>query len=200
VELHDRNTATITNVPSFVHRQAVRVAVEGAGTVTGDIAWGGNWFFLTEAACAIEPGVIPALTERASRIKQALAREAVTGRGGAEIDHVELFGPSPTGANSRSFVLCPGGAYDRSPCGTGTSAKLACLAARGMLAPGAPWVQESVIGTRFVARYELGENGEIRPYITGRAWVTAESTLILDPFDPFPNGIGGTENRSLLAA
>jgi 4-hydroxyproline epimerase len=195
VELHDRNTATITNVPSFVHRQAVKVAVDGLGAVTGDIAWGGNWFFLTEAGCAIEAGAIPALTEAALRIKQALVREGVTGRRGAEIDHIELFGPSPTGANSRNFVLCPGGAYDRSPCGTGTSAKLACLAARGTL-----WVQESVIETRFTARYDVGENGAIRPRITGRAWVTAEATLVRDPSDPFPNGIGGSQQQCLRAA
>ena len=200
VVLHDRNTATVTNVPSFVHRQAVRVAVDGLGTVSGDIAWGGNWFFLTEAACAIEPGAITALTEAALRIKQALIRDRVTGAGGVEIDHIELFGPSPTGANARSFVLCPGGAYDRSPCGTGTSAKLACLAARGALAPGAPWVQESVIGTRFTAHYDVGENGAIHPRVTGRAWVTAEATLVRDPSDPFPNGIGGGENQSLRAA
>jgi 4-hydroxyproline epimerase len=200
VELHDRNTATVSNVASFVHRQAVKVAVDGLGAVTGDIAWGGNWFFLTEAACAIEAGSIPGLTEAALRIKRALVREGVTGRGGAEIDHIELFGPSPTGANSRNFVLCPGRAYDRSPCGTGTSAKLACLAARGALAPGAPWVQESVIGTRFAARYDVGEDGAIHPRITGRAWVTAEATLVRDPSDPFPNGIGGSEHQCLRAA
>jgi 4-hydroxyproline epimerase len=200
VELHDRNTATVANVPSFVHRQAVKVAVDRLGAVTGDIAWGGNWFFLTEADCPIEAGAIPALTEAALRIKQALVREGVTGSGGAEIDHIELFGPSSTGANSRNFVLCPGGAYDRSPCGTGTSAKLACLAARGALAPGALWVQESVIGTRFIARYDLGENGAIQPRITGRAWVTAEATLVRDPSDPFPNGIGGCEYQRLQAA
>jgi 4-hydroxyproline epimerase len=124
----------------------------------------------------------------------------VTGRGGAEIDHIELFGPSPTGANSRNFVLCPGGAYDRSPCGTGTSAKLACLAAHGVLEPGAAWVQESVIGTRFIARYGLGENGAIHPRITGRAWVTAEATLVRDPSDPFPNGICGGEHQRSWAA
>jgi len=200
VELHDRNMATVANVPSFVHRQAVKVAVDGLGTVTGDIAWGGNWFFLTEAPFAIEPSAIPALNVAALSIKQALVRDRLTGAGGAEIDHIELFGRSLTGANSRNFVLCPGGAYDRSPCGTGTSAKLACLAARGELAPGARWVQESVIGTRFTARYDVGENGTIRPRITGRAWVTAEATLVRDPSDPFPNGIGGSKDQSLRAA
>lgn len=192
VELHDRNTVTIANVPSFLHRDGARVPVEGLGTVTGDVAWGGNWFFLTEAApCPIEAAAIPALTEAALRIKAALVRDGVTGRDGGEIDHIEIFGASPTGADSRSFVLCPGGAYDRSPCGTGTSAKLACLAAHGELAPGAPWVQESVIGTRFTARYKPGSDGTVLPRITGRAWVTAEARLLRDSTDPFPNGIGG---------
>ena len=192
VDLHDRNAATITNVPSFLHREAVRVTVDGLGIVTGDVAWGGNWFFLTQTApCAIEAANIPVLMEAAQAIKRALARDGVTGRDGAEIDHIELFGPSPTGADSRSFVLCPGGAYDRSPCGTGTSAKLACLAAHGVLAPGVAWIQESVIGTRFTGLYATGPNGAIHPRIMGRAWVTAEATLLRDPSDPFPNGIGG---------
>jgi 4-hydroxyproline epimerase len=191
VELHDRNTATIANVPSYLHRRDVRVEVEGLGTVSGDVAWGGNWFFLTEAIpCAIEAANIPILTEAALAIRRALVRARVTGRDGGEIDHIELVGPSPTGADARNFVLCPGGAYDRSPCGTGTSAKLACLAAHGALAPGASFVQESVIGSRFTGRYRCGENGAILPSITGRAWVTAEATLLADPSDPFPNGIG----------
>jgi 4-hydroxyproline epimerase len=191
VELHDRNTATIANVPSYLHRRDVTVDVEGLGAVSGDVAWGGNWFFLTDAIpCAIEAGNIPILTEAAQAIRRALVRAGVTGRDGGEIDHIELFGPSPTDANARNFVLCPGGAYDRSPCGTGTSAKLACLAARGALAAGVPFVQESVIGSRFTARYQRGENGAILPSISGRAWVTAEATLLADPSDPFSNGIG----------
>ena len=193
VDLHDSNTATVANVPSFVHRHAVAVSVTGVGIVTGDVAWGGNWFFLTETVpCAIEAANMPALSEFATRIKHALVLSGTTGRNGEEIDHIELLGASPTGADSRSFVLCPGGAYDRSPCGTGTSAKLACLAAKGALAPGAPWMQESVIGTRFTARYDAGPDGSVLPRITGRAWVTAEATLIRDPSDPFPNGIGGS--------
>jgi 4-hydroxyproline epimerase len=193
VALHDRNTATIENVPSFVHRQRVEVAVEGLGVVRGDVAWGGNWFFLTDGApCAIEAANIPELTRAAQAVKQALIRDGVRGRDGGEIDHIEFFGPSPSGADSRNFVLCPGGAYDRSPCGTGTSAKLACLAAHGQLARDAPWVQESVIGSRFTGRYRPGASGAVIPSITGRAWVTAEATLLRDPSDPFPNGIGGS--------
>jgi 4-hydroxyproline epimerase len=191
VELHDRNTATIANVPSYLHRRDVTIEVEGLGAVSGDVAWGGNWFFLTDAIpCAIEAANIAILTEAAQAIRRALVRARVTGREGGEIDHIELFGPSTTGADARNFVLCPGGAYDRSPCGTGTSAKLACLAAHGALAPGVSFVQESVIGSRFTGRYRCGENGAILPSITGRAWVTAEATLLADPSDPFPNGIG----------
>jgi len=192
VDLHDRNMATIANVPGFRHRKAVVVvAVDGIGTVTGDVAWGGNWFFLTDGApCAIETANIPALTDATLRIKQAPAREGVTGRGGGEIDHIELLGPSPTGADSRNFVLCPGCACDGSPCGTGTSAKLACLAAHDALVPGAPWVQESVIGTRFTGRYDRGQGDAIHPRITGRAWVTAEATLLRDPLEPGRHPLG----------
>ena len=117
-------------------------------------------------------------------------RDNVRGRDGGEIDHIEFFGPSPSGADSRNFVLCPGAAYDRSPCGTGTSAKLACLAAHGELAPDTDWVQESVLGTRFIGRYRLGAEGAVIPSITGRAWVTAEATLLRGRTDPFPHGIG----------
>lgn len=193
VELHDRNTATIENVPSFMHREAVAVEVEGLGVVRGDVAWGGNWFFLTEDAPAdIDAANIRRLTDAGEAVKRALMRDGVRGRDGGEIDHIEFFAASPSaGADSRNFVLCPGSAYDRSPCGTGTSAKLACLAAKGKLAPGAKWVQESVIGTRFVGRYRQGEENAIVPSITGRAWVTAEAVLLHDATDPFPNGIGG---------
>jgi len=191
VELHNRNEATIENVPSYVHRRGLKIDVEGLGVVTGDVAWGGNWFFLIDGApCAIEGAKIPRLTEAALAVKAELARAGHRGRDGGEIDHVEFFVRRPPGgADSRNFVLCPGGAYDRSPCGTGTSAKLACLAAEGALSPGAPWIQESVIGGRFLGRYEHAEGGAIRPRITGRAWVTAEATLIRDPADPFPNGL-----------
>ena len=185
------NRVTIDNVPAYVHLGGVTVAVDGLGSVTGDVAWGGNWFFLTEnAPCALTLGNVAALTAAAKSVKAALAAADITGRDGAEVDHIEFFGPGTDGANSRNFVLCPGDAYDRSPCGTGTSAKLACLAAHHHLAPGDNWVQESIIGSRFGATYTLGESGQILPRITGRAWITAETTLILDAGDPFPHGIG----------
>ena len=196
VVLRTPNVATIENVPSYRFRSAVAVDVEGLGTVRGDIAWGGNWFFLVDATSIdglpqITLDAEPELTETARRIKAALVREGITGRDGAEIDHIELFGPpgSPD-AHGRNFVLCPGAAYDRSPCGTGTSAKLACLAADGELRPGEDWVQESLIGSRFVARYRYRGANEIVPSITGEAFVCGDGALIRDPRDPFRNGIG----------
>ena len=196
VNLRSPNEATIENVPCHRYRSNVAVEVEGFGTVRGDIAWGGNWFYLVDAAsidglAAISLEAEPQLTRAAQRIKAALVRDGVTGRDGAEIDHIELFGPAVSAtADSRNFVLCPGAAYDRSPCGTGTSAKLACLAADGELQPGEDWVQESLIGSRFVARYRRGAEGEIIPSITGEAFVCGDATLIRNPRDPFRDGIG----------
>lgn len=190
-ELLGRNEVRISNVLSRRHAKAVRVEVPDLGTVTGDIAWGGNWFFLTnDAPCPIDTAHIGHLTRAAQAIQDALDAQGICGAAGARIDHIEIFGPpGAPDANSRSFVLCPGGAYDRSPCGTGTSAKLACLAADGKLAPGMPWVQESVIGSRFTASYQPGPDGTILPSIIGRAYITGEATLIGDAADPFRNGI-----------
>jgi len=193
--LHEDGRVSVANVRSYRYRRGVSVtfAAPGGGerTVTGDVAWGGNWFFLCEDhGLAVEPGNIAALTEAARRIKAALAAAGVTGEG-QEVDHVELFGPSDV-ADSRSFVLCPGDAYDRSPCGTGTSAKLACLAADGLLAPGEVWRQESVIGSVFEAVYRPAERGGVLPTVTGTAHVTAEATLLLDPSDPYVHGIPAT--------
>ncbi|HYF62981.1 MAG TPA: 4-hydroxyproline epimerase [Herpetosiphonaceae bacterium] len=187
--LHADGRVSVQNVPSYRHLRDVTVEVAGLGAVRGDVAWGGNWFFLADGhGLAVESGNIEALTEAAWSIRAALAAAGISGAGGAEIDHIELFGPGGAGADSRSFVLCPGKAYDRSPCGTGTSAKLACLAAAGKLAPGAEWVQESVIGSRFVASYAR-RGDEIIPTITGRAYVTGAGSLLIDPADPFRWGI-----------
>jgi 4-hydroxyproline epimerase len=183
--LHPDRSVTVANVPSYRAIQALTVDVPGLGPITGDLAWGGNWFFLVARhGLDLSLGNVEALTDAAWRIRQA-----VNAAGHPELDHVELFGP-PTvpGANSRSFVLCPGKAYDRSPCGTGTSAKIACLAADGKLAEGAPWVQESIIGSTFTARYHR-RGGDIIPSITGAAFVNAEATLLLDEKDPFCWGI-----------
>lgn len=189
--LHDANRVTVTNVPSYRHAANVAVEVEGYGRVTGDVAWGGNWFYLvSDHRETIAAKNVERLTDVAWRIRQALVKAGVTGAAGGEIDHVELFGPPGDAANhSRNFVLCPGGAYDRSPCGTGTSAKLACLAAGGKLKPGEAWRQESVIGSVFEGRYAPGEAGRIVPSVTGTAFVTAELTLLCQAGDPFPDGL-----------
>ena len=195
VNLTTPNEATVENVESYCWRTDAAVDVPGLGTVRGDVAWGGNWFFLVDewgwgAPAPLTLDNEPALTRTAKEIKAALASQGVTGADGAEIDHIELFGePHSADADSRNFVLCPGDAYDRSPCGTGTSAKLACLAARGALAPGEPWVQESVIGSRFTARYRRAAGDRIVPSITGQAFVCAEASLIRHADDPFRDGI-----------
>ena len=191
VNLIDANTVTVENVPSYRYRRDITVEVPELGIVTGDIAWGGNWFFLCkESPFPITLDNERALTDAALRIQAALRGQGITGRDDGEIDHIEFFSDAQAGdADSRNFVLCPGGAYDRSPCGTGTSAKLACLADDGVLAPGTDWIQESMIGSRFVARYSRNQNGEVVPSITGRAFICADSTLIQQNDDPFRNGI-----------
>jgi 4-hydroxyproline epimerase len=189
--LIDANQVAIENVPSFRYREHVSIEVESLGTVTGDVAWGGNWFFLVEQIpFPLSIDNIRPLTDAAERVRAELRRRKVTGTGGAEIDHIEFFGPpqSPD-ANSRNFVFCPGGAYDRSPCGTGTSAKLACLAAAGKLEPGQEWVQESIIGSRFTASYRNAPDGRVIPTIVGRAYICAEAVLIQQPGDPLRDGI-----------
>ena len=198
------NRVSFENVPSYRLAKDVAVDVEGLGRVIGDIAWGGNWFFLVEATRLQDdesrasthdtqnPFGLPdieRLTDIGWRIRQALVRNGITGADGSEIDHIELFGPPGDPRNhSRNFVLCPGRAYDRSPCGTGTSAKLACLYDDGKLTPGEVWRQESVLGSVFEGSIRI-DGDLIIPSVTGTAFITAEATLILDPSDPFRNGI-----------
>ncbi|WP_110715468.1 4-hydroxyproline epimerase [Salinicola acroporae] len=190
--LHDDGAVTVGNVPAYRYRQRVPVEVPGYGVVHGDIAWGGNWFFLVgEHDQALSLANEEALTAFTWAIRQALDAQAITGENGGHIDHIELFAADTHGnppADSRNFVLCPGKAYDRSPCGTGTSAKLACLAADGKLAPGETWVQASITGSRFEGRYEW-QGDRILPFITGSAHVTADATLLIDDNDPFAWGI-----------
>ncbi len=190
-DLKSPNEAVIENVESYRHLEAVTVDVDGVGRVTGDVAWGGNWFFLVEQApCALDMANIPELTLKAKAVQEALKAQEIFGDDGGEIDHIEFFGPPKgEGADSRSYVLCSDGNYDRSPCGTGTSAKLACLAASGKLKPGEEWVQESIIGSRFSASYRLSPTGGVIPSIQGRAFITAEGMLHRDPSDPFADGI-----------
>ncbi len=189
-ELLNRNEVRITNIESRRFLKDVQVDVPGIGRVTGDIAWGGNWFFLThDAPCALTTANIPVLTRAAQAIQDAMNDQGIAADG-APVDHIEFFGsPGSADANSRSFVLCPGGAYDRSPCGTGTSAKLACLAADGKLRPGERWIQESIIGSRFEASFTPGTNGGVVPSIIGRAYITGEAVLHRDADDPFRDGI-----------
>lgn len=186
--LHENGAVTVANVPSWRARKGVGINVPGHGAITGDVAWGGNWFFLVEQhGQELVPANVEALTDFCWRIRQA-----VNAQGHPEVDHVELIGPpAAAGANARNFVQCPGKAYDRSPCGTGTSAKLACLAADGKLADGAPWVQESIIGSTFTGsfRWLNRAEGKIAPFVTGTASVNAESTLLLDARDPYCWGI-----------
>jgi 4-hydroxyproline epimerase len=188
--LHAASDVSVANVPSRRTRKDVAIDVEGLGRVTGDVAWGGNWFFLVEKhGHNLELENVETLTRAAWAIRQALARQGVTGEGGAEIDHVELFAPSRTpGVDSRNFTLCPGKAYDRSPCGTGTSAKLACLVADGKLGEGQVWRQESVVGSVFEGSVRVID-GIVHPTIRGSAFVTAEATLLFDPRDPLAGGI-----------
>jgi 4-hydroxyproline epimerase len=190
--LHEDGTVSVTNVPSYRKAKGVKIEAPDIGAITGDVAWGGNWFYLVENhGKTIQLSDVESLTDFSWRV-----RKAINAQGFPEVDHVELFGPpSRAGANSRNFVLCPGKAYDRSPCGTGTSAKLACLAADGKLAEGEQWVQESVTGSRFTAFYRR-EGDKIIPTITGAAYVNAEATLLLNAQDPLcwglrQNGLAG---------
>src|SRR5213593_4189158 len=184
--LHADGSVSVANVPSYRKVKDATVDVPGVGKVSGDVAWGGNWFYLvSHHEQSLELANLEKLTDFTWRIRQA-----VNAQGFPEIDHIELFGPPRTpGAHSRNFVLCPGKAYDRSPCGTGTSAKLACLAADGKLREGEPWVQESILGSTFTGRYRR-DGDKIIQTITGAAHVTAEATLLLDERDPLCWGIG----------
>jgi len=187
-QLHPDGRIDLENVTSYRKARQIAVAVAGVGSIRGDVAWGGNWFFLADGHdLEIKPQNLEALTEFAWRVRQA-----VNAQGYPEVDHVELFAPATrSGVHSRNFVLCPGRAYDRSPCGTGTSAKLACLAADEGLREGEPWIQESLIGSTFSARYRwhARDKGEITPIITGTAHITGEARLRLDPADPYCWGI-----------
>ena len=204
IEYDGANRVSFENVPSYRFAENVSVNVEGLGSVTGDIAWGGNWFFLVDAEKLTTkrqrlPGDatrkpfgtadVDDLADIAWRFRQSLEQNGIKGADGCEIDHIELFGPPGDPKNqSRNFVLCPGRAYDRSPCGTGTSAKLACLFEDGKLKPGDVWRQESIIGSVFEGSIRI-DGDKMIPRITGTAYITAEATLILDPSDPLRLGI-----------
>ena len=186
--LHEDHSVSVRNVPAYRYRKALAVQVPGIGQVVGDIAWGGNWFFLiAEHGLRVAGDNLEALTAYTFAVQQALEAQGIRGEDGGVIDHVELFADDDH-ADSRNFVLCPGKAYDRSPCGTGTSAKLACLAADGKLGEGEVWRQESIVGSVFEGWYRRAGDRVI-PTIRGAAHVNAEATLLLDPRDPFVMGI-----------
>jgi 4-hydroxyproline epimerase len=188
-ELHADGSVSLTNIPAYRQTKGVVVQVPGIGPITGDVAWGGNWFFLVEEhGRPLDRADVESLTDFTWRLRQA-----VNVQGFPEVDHIVLVGPPRTkGAHAQNFVLCPGKAYDRSPCGTGTSARLACLAADGRLAEGESFVQESIVGSRFLGSYRWADRatGRVFPTITGTAYVTGHSTLILDETDPFCWGLG----------
>jgi 4-hydroxyproline epimerase len=194
-ELHPGGMVSCRNVPAYCHRSEVTVQVPEYGPVKGDVAWGGNWFFLVEEhRFPLTIDRAEELTDFCWAIRLALAKQGITGADAAEIDHIELFAAAQDpGNHSRNFVLCPGKVYDRSPCGTGTSAKMACLAAKKLLRPGEIWRQEGILGTVFTGSYQ-SENGgstmrRIIPTISGWASITAESTLIFTADDPFRMGV-----------
>jgi len=190
-QLDENKTVEVANVPSYRHAAGVTIEVPGVGRVKGDVAWGGNWFFLVnEHRQELEFDNIDRLLDFTLRVRDALVRAGIKGPDGHEIDHVELFGPSRLpGVNSKNFVLCPSKTYDRSPCGTGTSAKLACLFADGKLKEGDVWKQESIVGSVFEGSIKVVDN-MVHPRIKGKAFITAEADLILDARDPFAMGIG----------
>lgn len=194
--LHDDGSVSIGNVESYRAESDVKVDVDGVGTVVGDVAWGGNWFFLVrEPTQEIDLSQVTRLSDLAVEIRQA-----VHSAGYPQVDHVELFGePFDPDADVRNFVLCPGLEFDRSPCGTGTSAKLACLAADGKLQPGQEWVQEGILGSTFAATFQWAdeERKSIRPEVRGRAFITAESQLRIADDDPFGWGIGALRGASV---
>jgi len=189
--LHDPNTVSVINVESYRLKKGVSIQVEQFGEITGDIAWGGNWFFLVNnSPISVQFENINRLLNFTSSIKNALKQQHITAPDGSEIDHIELFGkPINEQAQSKNFVLCSSGDYDRSPCGTGCSAKLACLAEEGLLSENKEWIQESIIGSLYSTRYSWSTGGNIIPTITGKAFVISEATLHFNPLDPYSYGI-----------
>jgi 4-hydroxyproline epimerase len=191
VRLGKDGQVTVTNVPSYRYLANIVLEIPGEGVVRGDVAWGGNWFFLVEEHQEeINIDNTRRLIDFTARIRDSLEENQITGSKGEAIDHVELFGPGDVGVDSRNFVLCPGDAYDRSPCGTGCSAKIACLMADGKLQSGETWRQQSIVGSVFEIKGTwMGD--QVIPEIVGSAFVNSEATLVFDPRDPFRMGLRG---------
>lgn len=201
-ELAPDGTVTIENVPAYVHARDVTVDVAGYGPVTGDVAWGGNWFFITHTEqVAVELARVNELTRFTLAIQEALRAAGITGAEGADIDHIEISAaPSRGDADCLNYVLCSGGEYDRSPCGTGTSAKMATLHARGELALGEQWRQEGITGGLFTGWLTARADGALVPHIRGTAFVTGEATLRFDDRDPFRAGIRTAATQESVGA
>ena len=194
VAVGERGCVTVRNVRSFRTQKDVALNLKSGEEITGDVAWGGNWFFLTDVPghLTISLESIRDLTDYACTVRESLEEAGITGDDGGEIDHIELFGPpsDPALGDSQNFVLCPGREYDRSPCGTGTSAKLACLYEEGTLGPGETWKQQGITGSVFQGSVEPADEGGVFPTVQGSAFVVGEAKLRLDPEDPFVLGIG----------
>ncbi|MCG8449006.1 MAG: proline racemase family protein [Pirellulales bacterium] len=191
-QLHDDGTVSLQNVVSYRTDKDATVEVPGIGSIVGDVAYGGNWFFLTELP-QVEASMIDDLVKRSIQIRSSLKEQGIRGSDGSEIDHIAIAGPpsDPAKADAKNFVMCPGGHYDRSPCGTGASAKLACLAADGKLAPGTVWVQESITNSVYEASYQQTTDG-ILPTIRARAFITGETSVIIDPEDLLRHGFNSS--------
>ena len=191
---------SLESVPCFADRLDAPIEVAGHGTVTVDIAYGGAFFAIVDAAALgfeLVPAEARALVEMGQRITGAVAEQApVTHPENPDIGTVTftLFGGPPEGPDDvrKSAVVIAPGRLDRSPCGTGTMSRLAVLHARGMLGVGDEMIHQSLIGTRFVARIvdttTVGGRPAIVPRLTGRAWITGTGQYGLDPSDPFPEG------------
>ncbi|WP_067219055.1 4-hydroxyproline epimerase [Marinomonas gallaica] len=191
VTLTDCNTVTVQNIESYRFKQGVELEVEGVGKVIGDIAYGGNWFFIVDdSPVPVLPSNLRTLTEVGIKVREHLYAQAIEGEHGGVIDHIIFYGPALNAhGHSRNFVLCPDNAYDRSPCGTGSSARLACLAADQRLAPGEDIYQESTIGSGYTLSYQPGHSGRVIPSITGQAFVTREANILSHPSDPLRHGV-----------
>jgi 4-hydroxyproline epimerase len=192
VTLTDQNTVTVKNIESFRYKKSVSLHIDGIGLISGDVAYGGNWFFIVDnSPIPVTPDNIRQLTEVSIKIREAIYAQGIEGENGGVIDHIVLYGPALTEkGHSRNFVLCPDDAFDRSPCGTGSSARLACLAADNRLLPGDEIFQESTIGSGYFLSYQLGQkDGAIIPSIKGQAFITKEAKMTVNPDDPLRHGI-----------
>jgi proline racemase len=182
-------SVTLRNVPSFLYERDRRV-----GDVVCDIAFGGNFYALVPLD-DVDPARADEYIRRGAELMAAVNEDPPVHPEDPRIAgcrHVVFHAPGRDGADARNATSIHPGWLDRSPCGTGTSARMAALHARGELAVGEPFVNESLIGTRFtgrlVAETTVGGLTAVVPEITGRAWVTGTGTYVLDAEDPFPAG------------